>query len=758
MNRKILGILVMTLLIGTAVLPVVEAIKSNEIHNVYGKILISTINDPPTSFDLRNVNGDNYVTSVKYQFGGSCWCHATMAAIESNLLMTETWVSSEGHEEPNLAEYHLEWWNGFNQHNNDDTDPPTEGGLSTHLGGDYRVAAAYLSRGEGPLHDEDAQSWNTPPPRYNLTDFRGHRYYVNDIEWFVAGSDLSNIDTIKYRIMEEGAISTCMYYGGPDDDFTFYQPPEDEKDPHHAIAIVGWDDNKNTQAPNPGAWLCKDSYGTDNCLDGYFWISYYDKHCGQHPEMGAASFKNVEYLRYDNIYYHDYHGWRDTKTDCNAAFNTFKAINEEILQAVSFYTATNGVDYQIRIYDRFENGILEEELSTQSGFIEYIGFHTITLDSPVELVENDDFFIYIELSDGGYAYDRTSEVSVLLGSFLKGTIVESTANPGESYYLDETGGWLDLYDFNNTANFCIKGLCISTEPKKPMTPFKPLGPIEGEIDQELAYTTGTINIDENQLYYQWDWGVGTTSEWVGPYNPGEEVSATHSWTEKGIYRIKVKAKNSDDVESEWSDSLFVGIPIKNDGTDQKQDKTKGWGYGGYGGYQQAQSFIPSENTLTKISLKMWRVGNPEKIKISIRDDLYNIDLTAIELSADSISEEKNWIDLDFAEIEITPGQTYYIIWQQFGGDRDNAFYWCLGDNNPYPNGCAWANSGSWEKLEPPDLPDPDFCFKTYYAKSKSKSIFQISIDIERLLERFPILKSLENHPHLFPLLRQLLEL
>ncbi|MCK4830056.1 hypothetical protein KA005_80800, partial [bacterium] len=744
----IIGIFVMMLLIGITVLPVVEAIKSNEIHNVYGKILISTINDPPTYFDLRNVNGDNYVTSVRYQFGGSCWCHATMAAIESNLLMTETWVSSEGREEPNLAEYHLEWWNGFNQHNNDDTDPPTGGGLSTHLGGDYRVAAAYLSRGEGPLHDEDAQSWNTPPPRYNLTDLQGRRYYVNDIEWFVAGSDLSNIDTIKYRIMEEGAISTCMYYGGPDDDFTFYQPPEDEKDPHHAIAIIGWDDNKNTQAPNPGAWLCKDSYGTDNyCLDGYFWISYYDKHCGQHPEMGAVSFKNVEYLRYDNIYYHDYHGWRDTKTDCTAAFNAFTAESDEILKAVSFFTAVDNVDYTIKIYDRFESDNLDGELSVESGTIYFTGFHTIDLNLPVELMADDDFYIYLELSAGGYAYDRTSEVPVLLGGTDAGIIVESTANPGESYYLTESVTWLDLYEFNNTANFCIKGLSVSTIPI-PIKPSKPSGLTTGKVNTDYTYSLIVNEPGAGSLYYKWDWGDGTESEWFGQYDHGEEVSLSHAWSEKGIYAIKVKAKNIGDHESEWSDPLMVGIPTKNQGIDQKQWIPNG-GWGGGGGYALAQSFIPTVDTFSKISLFLEKSGSPHGVKISIRCDLYEFCLTYAFLPGDEISDQiPRWCDIDFPEIEVTPGVTYYIVFEQDGGDRDNMIFWILGDNNPYSDGCAWSNSGgptsSWTELDPSEYPNPDFCFRTYHVKPKYKSLFQLSTDIERLLQRFPSLERLLN--------------
>ena len=93
----------------------------------------------------------------------------------------------------------------------------------------------------------------------------------------------------------------------------------------------------------------------------------------------------------------------------------------------------------------------------------------------------------------------------------------------------------------------------------PNKPSKPSGITSGINGVEYSYTSTTTDPDGNQVFYKWDWGDGSYSDWLGPYNSGEEVSASHVWG-RGSYDIKVKAKDEHEAESDWSDPLPVTMP------------------------------------------------------------------------------------------------------------------------------------------------------------------------------------------------------
>jgi hypothetical protein len=94
-------------------------------------------------------------------------------------------------------------------------------------------------------------------------------------------------------------------------------------------------------------------------------------------------------------------------------------------------------------------------------------------------------------------------------------------------------------------------------PEKPMIPS---GPANGKIGVECTYSTSSTDPNYYNLYYLFDWGDGTYSGWLGPYPSGETCEAKYTWGKSGNYIIKVKAKNSNEIQSIWSDPLPITMP------------------------------------------------------------------------------------------------------------------------------------------------------------------------------------------------------
>ena len=80
--KKGIPFFIMLLFIGTNIFSAEEYISLTNGSNV------EKISQLPETFDLRDYEGKNFVTSVKHQNGGTCWTFGTVSSIESNLMMT----------------------------------------------------------------------------------------------------------------------------------------------------------------------------------------------------------------------------------------------------------------------------------------------------------------------------------------------------------------------------------------------------------------------------------------------------------------------------------------------------------------------------------------------------------------------------------------------------------------------------------------------------------------------------------------------
>ena len=133
---------------------------------------------------------------------------------------------------------------------------------------------------------------------------------------------------------------------------------------------------------------------------------------------------------------------------------------------------------------------------------------------------------------------------------------------GRSIQLTDDSGYISTgytHRFTNAGNPNVYLIKLSNQNKPPETPDKPVGDSTGNIGVSYQYSTQSVDPDGDQIWYQWIFGDGTISEWLGPFDSGETCVVSHSWLNKGDFSVKVKARDSHFVESLWSESLLVDI-------------------------------------------------------------------------------------------------------------------------------------------------------------------------------------------------------
>lgn len=333
-------------------------------------------------YDLRDPDNDGSMSDsllppAREQWDcGACWAFSSYGGIEGLLL------SRMGHladySENNVLYSSGYDWNGCE-------------------GGNVDMAMAYLARGDGPVSEaDDPFSKDSKSARANCKPVR----YVDSVVKLKVRASVADVFYIKQALLERGPLYVSMNWSRSSfnsSDNTYYS---DSFGSNHAVTLVGWDDGKNVEgAPYPGAFIVRNSWGTDWGEDGYFYVSYDDRSLA-FSSLVAFRDEPDALLPFDRIYYYDDLGMTSsTGFGKNQAWGACVFTPEENgdLIAVGMFTTSYATSYEINVYDGLESGKLGRRLwGPMSGSLTGKGYHTVRLDSPPGVAEGDDFAVAVK--------------------------------------------------------------------------------------------------------------------------------------------------------------------------------------------------------------------------------------------------------------------------------------------------------------------------------------------------------------------------
>ncbi len=427
-----------------------------------------------------------YVTSVKNQGDtGTCWAHAATAACESSMIVNNGYDTSL-----DLSELHLAYAGSHTQRDK----------MGMFYDYDYKRTEYYLDAGNTALFIlanqigvvKESANHNqfsseklhfTSPETFDVYNPEALYAYneaclSNAYEIMVANSDLLKEYIVKYGA---GVMSVNSYYYSEPGVFYNYESFSSD----HNVAVVGWDDNYPKEnfstvgatPKNDGAWLVKNSWGEYNGIDGYMWVSYEDLCVLENFVIFYEMSPNDTYTnayQYDDLC--DQFFLCDENDNYNfvgGAYmaNMFTAVKDnETLEAVSFYTSNENLDYTVEIYTGIDgitdptNGTLK---ATVSGEDLLMGYHTIELPEPLALEKGEKFSVVVNLKDN---QNPQADVYINVDSDYYVAEALKVSEYGESFFSLDGESWDDIkYSFE--SNLRIKAFTNSDETPMELTDY-----------------------------------------------------------------------------------------------------------------------------------------------------------------------------------------------------------------------------------------------------------------------------------------------
>lgn len=409
----------------------------------------------PASYDSRSLSGNwGVVTPVKNQNPyGTCWAFSAISVLESSMI-------SRRHvgRDFDLSEAHMAYFANFsapepldNQYNDFMENTSLDGYYNQ--GGNSYMSYSTMAAGRGPTYENYAP-YSQITNGFARDTKTAYPKLKNELGAFLYGYyrfDKRNTELIKKAIMEYGSVGVSYHNST---EYLNYETAayycNTEKETSHAVTIVGWNDNYSRNNFNSsirpaanGAWIVKNSWGTDWGDEGYFYISYEDLSLDDFFTMEAR----VPWI-YDNCYQYDLTtAVGSSSLGVKKAANVFTAKandhNLEELEAVSIaLTQSANVNYSIQIYKNPVNSSNPESgvpllCKPQTGSTTLAGYYTIPLNETVQLQPGDTFAVVFSFDDityvdSEYAYDED------------GYVITPSARTGESFTY--TNSWTDQAD------------------------------------------------------------------------------------------------------------------------------------------------------------------------------------------------------------------------------------------------------------------------------------------------------------------------